>query len=77
MTFAGACASRRWRGCLSALVLAAACGGDPPARVDAAVSVLQGAGQADTIETRLPVGMVRLVFMSRRDQRSPTVQSNP
>jgi hypothetical protein len=32
-----------------------ACGGEPPTRVDATITVLQGAGQADTIETQLPV----------------------
>ncbi len=55
MTFAGACALRRWRACLPALVLAAACGSEPPTRVGATVIVRQGAGQADTIETQLPV----------------------
>jgi hypothetical protein len=37
------------------MTFAGACASDPPTRVDAAVTVLQGAGQADTIETRLPV----------------------
>ena len=47
--------ARRWHGCLPGLVLATACGGEPPARVDASVTVLQGAGQADTIEALLPL----------------------
>jgi hypothetical protein len=54
MTFAGACASRRWRGCLPALVLAADCGGEPPTRVDATVTVLQGAGRFGCSSARSP-----------------------